>query len=1691
MTIKNFNIDPYYDDFDESKNFHKILFRPGYAVQARELTQLQTILQNQIKRYGDYIFKSGSLVSGGEISYSRSVKYLRLNTLNKNGETIDVNDFSGKIIANETSFSANGGIAKVLTVDDSDSANGPTLIVQYTTASSVSNFTIGENSIIYTLEENREETKTANTISTSHTGESSVINIKDGIYFIQGYFVKIEEKTIALDTFGNTPSYRIGFNIDDSIITEKQDISLLDPALEASNFQAPGAARYIIKATLEKRTLDSADDTSFIEIARIENGILSKTITSDPNSILENSLAKRTYDHAGNFTVKHFDISLRKNTSNTFTAVLGDGKAYINGYEFKTISPTNITIEKARDKEIVENKYIYTSFGNYFVANSVSGFFNIDELELVDLHKVYANAIDKTNSSSYANTKIGTARVYQIDFDIASNTDITSTYNYNIYLTDLRFTSNNISEFRSIVANTPGTPVTFTANADVSFYNINSGNAFLSDTNLNKLLFRIPESFIAFDEQNENIARYRGKRIWENQTPTNYKINKSLESVYDFFVGNGFLSNQQKTEHFMIVKHNTGEVVSMTSNGRTIEVDDQNVEINLANITESVDIIATVDYKNAKTNKLITKNLKTANTNTLAISGGIQISTTNVYSSYGQIEINSPNKIQGESDNLYISDIFKLDGKFEKEYGYFTVKSLSGNNVKSSFKVIENPQNNSDLINPEKDITYRYSLDNGQRDTFYDHGKIILNAGMSAPSGKIVVLVNWFDYDDNIGFFSCDSYNVGSNLNYDGSGEIYAKIPVYISQSDGTSYNLRDCIDFRPVRENATESFSLRKLASIPKEDQYVESTYEYYLPRKDRIVLNKERKIQRISGISDLYPQTPKEPENSMTLYTISIPPYTFFPSDCDVKYFENKRYTMRDIGKLEKRIENLEYYSSLNFLEKQASDLTILDEAGFERFKNGILVDPFVGHSIGDVKNFDHYCSIDTTKKELRPSFRAESLNFTMDEEESSTYTAIYALNSFNTNEAQLLTSGLIDIHKPIVSQLIYSSSISLNPFLDTSYVGTVELSPDGDVWVDRQKNPEVLINLTGSNDSWEAIGQELNDVRESGWGLTWNDWQTVSQGVPVSTETQYNELRSEGFLTYEDTYSRTTAETNTTQTRSTQPFNVYVPETIITNLGNRQVDLSVIPYIREQQIEFFAKNLVPNRAMYFNFDNIDVKKYIEQASTLIIHTTSGGFRRGEIITSTSGGSAKVLAHLTRTWASTFEKLFVIPIEGQIKHNDIITGSITNNTANVELNIILGGKANSATSTTIVFDNGSEYDNVFSNFANTINTQITSNNIIINANTNISIAGQLTENQFNDSVGYNKIRIVSGKGKGQNNIITSYDSSSNTATLNTAWTIIPDSTSRYAIGNIGTSETGLLYGVFYLPEETFTTGAKKFRISDNYDENNIKSFAEETFYAQGLRSTTENISVSTKGLMTQTKSIEENRNLTNSVTTNNLLGSTLVSDNTPIESSPEIFAPAIIINWYNNDDLLIWTYTGDSWRGWDGYKDSSGNGVSGDLGIDGYNRWDLMYIGKNYTGIDPTAWRLDYLNQIYGYNRAAQKDLNYQLVPGSTTILTKKGQAPQDLHEKWITQYVEFTFGGYAGNDPRAGQGNNWTPLSWGWRNTQYKGSSPGAKVCMLSSDLYNPNGFDGSTGFVLFDLTNGPNPPDNSSTSYGDEY
>ena len=90
--LTNLNVSPYYDDFNSDDNFHKVLFRPGFAIQARELTTLQSILQNQIEKHGEHIFKEGTVVIPGQVSYSPDYYSLAVETT-FGGESVNVAQF--------------------------------------------------------------------------------------------------------------------------------------------------------------------------------------------------------------------------------------------------------------------------------------------------------------------------------------------------------------------------------------------------------------------------------------------------------------------------------------------------------------------------------------------------------------------------------------------------------------------------------------------------------------------------------------------------------------------------------------------------------------------------------------------------------------------------------------------------------------------------------------------------------------------------------------------------------------------------------------------------------------------------------------------------------------------------------------------------------------------------------------------------------------------------------------------------------------------------------------------------------------------------------------------------------------------------------------------------------------------------------------------------------------------------------------------------------------------------------------------------------------------------------------------------------------------------------------------------------------------------------------------------------------
>ena len=222
MTQKtNLNISPYYDDFDKDDQFYKVLFKPGFPVQARELSTLQSILQNQIESFGTHMFKDGSMVIPGNIAYDE--EYFSIKVENDHlGVPISLylNELKGLRLRGEVS-----GVVVIidnfLYPEDNADVDQLTLFIKYVESGS-DNLALGlfdgENLIVEeTFSYGNTVINSGETVISLIDDDASYIgcsvSISSGVYFIRGTFVEVPSEKIVLNPYNNTPTYRVGLTI--------------------------------------------------------------------------------------------------------------------------------------------------------------------------------------------------------------------------------------------------------------------------------------------------------------------------------------------------------------------------------------------------------------------------------------------------------------------------------------------------------------------------------------------------------------------------------------------------------------------------------------------------------------------------------------------------------------------------------------------------------------------------------------------------------------------------------------------------------------------------------------------------------------------------------------------------------------------------------------------------------------------------------------------------------------------------------------------------------------------------------------------------------------------------------------------------------------------------------------------------------------------------------------------------------------------------------------------------------------------------------------------------------------------------------------------------------------------------------------------------------------------------------------
>ena len=479
----NLNVSPYFDDFDPNDNYHKVLFKPGYPVQARELTGLQSILQNQIEKFGQHFFKEGAKVIPGNTAYSSEYFAVELNNTHLGVPVEFYIDqlIDRKIIGATTGVTAI--IKQILMSENSENGN-LTLYISYMSSgvedSNIKVFADGElliaDSDIVSGPQNNAFIPTgesfASCIATNATSTAASFSISNGVYFIRGNFVQVQDETILLSQYGNTPSARIGLRIDEDIINADEDETLADNSKGFNNYAAPGADRLKISVSLFAKPLDDFNDSNFIELAVIDNGVLRSQVKNTNYSFIKDELARRTFAESGDYMVKSFSVSMKDSLNDgvknggiyndgQFTQggtlasddlalyQVSPGKAFIKGYEVETISSTYIDAPKPRTSKRLESQGVAYKTGNSLRLNNVYG------APTIGIGNTYIVSLrDQRQGSaqiSAGGAEIGVARVY--DFALESGSYTTSNAALNEWDTSLY----DIQLFSKVTLNEPVT----------------------------------------------------------------------------------------------------------------------------------------------------------------------------------------------------------------------------------------------------------------------------------------------------------------------------------------------------------------------------------------------------------------------------------------------------------------------------------------------------------------------------------------------------------------------------------------------------------------------------------------------------------------------------------------------------------------------------------------------------------------------------------------------------------------------------------------------------------------------------------------------------------------------------------------------------------------------------------------------------------------------------------------------------------------------------------------------------------------------------------------------------------------------------------------------------------------------------------------------------------------------------------
>lgn len=400
----------YNDDYADSDNYHQILFNTSRALQARELTQMQTLIYREMSRFGSNIFKEGAVVNGAGLSVNADYEFIQCDV------TTGPTGFADIPVG--TIFTDGSRRARVLEVQATDVAAGfdcDTMYVQYIDGG---NNTIADSPQRFGADvlitgggyEVTTQAAVVGSNATSVAGRGTRVDVSEGDFFVIGRFVRVKAQSLIVKPYNGPGSADadIGFKIVQEVITINDTDTLYDNANGIVNTASPGADRYRITLTLTKKS-DLASGDAFVFVGRVENGkIVEEVESSDGYNRINDLMALRTSEESGNYIVNPFTIDFDSHDADNLSLSVSAGLAYVNGYRVENQSPIELIVPRSTATEQVLSDVTPVSYGNYFdvIAAGSKGLPSLNDYDQVNLS---SDAADPSGNI------LGTARIRAIE----------------------------------------------------------------------------------------------------------------------------------------------------------------------------------------------------------------------------------------------------------------------------------------------------------------------------------------------------------------------------------------------------------------------------------------------------------------------------------------------------------------------------------------------------------------------------------------------------------------------------------------------------------------------------------------------------------------------------------------------------------------------------------------------------------------------------------------------------------------------------------------------------------------------------------------------------------------------------------------------------------------------------------------------------------------------------------------------------------------------------------------------------------------------------------------------------------------------------------------------------------------------------------------------------------------------------